>query len=38
MREGGELVAGYVEKTIEDLIAAGKRAIGSRQKADLTWA
>jgi hypothetical protein len=37
MREGGELVAGYIEKTIEDLISAGKRAIQSRQKADLTW-
>ena len=37
-REGGELVAGYVEKTIKDLIAAGKRAIQSRVKADLTWA
>ena len=37
-REGGELVAGYIEKTIADLIAAGRRAMQSRQKADLTWA
>ena len=38
MREGGELVAGYIEKTIKALISAGKSAIQSRQKADLTWA
>ena len=38
IREGGELVAGYIEKTISDLISAGKRAMQSCEEADLTWA
>lgn len=38
IREGGELVAGYIAKTIKDLISAGKRAALSRQQADITWA
>jgi hypothetical protein len=38
VREGGELVPAYIEKTISDLITAAKQAIASRQLAQLTWA
>ncbi len=37
-REGGEFVSDYIEKTITDLIATGKRALALRQSADITWA